>query len=322
MLDQIKSQQRKKLEVVVIGSAALDIYGRLDALPRTNECVFVEEVKHCPGGMSLNVSVALSRLSVGVAFSGKIAVDSAGRMIVEHLVKNDVNLSNVHLVEEDSLQTLILDSGQMSRWIFAIGSNRSAISLESRDAINSDLLDLCKIVYIGEVFVEVASSIADHAQSKKKTVIYRPGSPYMKFGTRQLGSVLAHTNYFILNEPSWNLLKSSDGEISDPSDLLQYGPDKIILTKASQGCEVFSADESREFSIPLPMKTRFAAVDSTGAGDSFSAGLIKGLLNGWNFSQATVYAQTAASIACSRKYAADSFPNEEEVEAAMKSSRM
>ncbi len=316
LLEATKKQLQTKPEVAVFGSAALDVYGNLERLPAADEVVYVKETRRYPGGMGANVAVALSRLNVPVSFFGRIANDSAGRMLLENFGKNNVDISNIHLVDASSLQTLVLSDDQQHRWLFTLGSPQSAISLTSAEEIDWDALEGCKIVYVGEVFVEMAPTIADFAKTRNKTVIYRPGTPYMKFGIEKLSSILEHTTIFVLNKASWRQLRVASREnLETPADLLKHGPKNVILTKGADGCEVFSVKKQQVFPIPPKFKAKFKTVDTTGAGDGFSAGLIKGLLLKWGFEKAVAFGQAVASITCSRVGTSISFPTEEEIEA-------
>ncbi len=315
----VRREQADEPQVAVFGSAALDIYGKLQKLPASDEVVFVEEAGRFPGGMAANVAVGLSKLNVPVSFFGRIGNDSSGRLLLENLCDNGVNVSNVNLADAPSLETLVLTDHQQHRWLFAIGSPKTAISITSIEEIDWKALHGCKIVYIGEVFIEVASTIADFAKSREKTVLYRPGTPYMILGEEKLRKVLEHTTIFILNQTGWErLLESTSRDMGSPADLLSRGPSVIILTRGSEGCQVFTGGKHQDFPVPDPLKTMFRTADPTGAGDAFCAGLIKGLLSKWSIEKAVAYGQTAASIACSRIGSSHAFPTECEVEAQRK----
>jgi ribokinase len=308
-------------KVAVFGSAALDIYGFLEKLPASEEAVYVEDEGQYPGGMGANVAIALAKLNVPVAFFGKIGNDSAARKLFENFSKNKVDLSSINLVDAPSLQTLILSDHQKHRWLFTIGKPQSTLSLTSLEEIDWQTLDHCEFVYIGEVFVEIASAIAEYANTRKKPVIYRPGIPFLKFGIEKLQKIFTHTKIFILNQPGWKqLIKTSRERIKTPQHILKYGPTYVILTKSTEGCTVFSANRQQEFPLRTHLQSKFDVVDPTGAGDGFSAGLIKGLISGWSLEKAVAYGQTVASIVCARIGSSNTFPTVKEVEHALNQS--
>lgn len=313
----VRRQPHRELEVAVFGSVALDTYGRLKRLPTYDGATYVEEIGRHPGGMGANVAIALSKLNISSSFFGKIGSDSTGRLLLQNLRKNHVDISNIKIVEGPSLRTLILKDDRDHRWLFTIGSSQSAISLTSLDEINWKPMERAKIVYVGEVFTEIASTIADHASARGKLVVYRPGEPFMKFGVEVLGKILEHTTIFILNQPSWReLVTASTQKLRSPADLLKKGPEHIILTKESDGCELFSQDRHLEFPVDHQLQSKFHRVDPTGAGDSFSAALIKGLLRNWTIEKSITYAQAAAAITTSIIGTSRAFPTEKEVDAA------
>lgn len=311
-----------KPKVVVFGSAALDIYGSLERLPNTDETVYVEETGRYAGGMGANVASALARLKVAVAFVGKIGNDFIGRILLDSLVKNGVDVSNVTRASLRSLRTLILRDNKGGRWLMALGSPESAISVTNPSEINWSLVDQSQIVYVGEVFVEMASTIANYAKNQEKTVVYRPGVPYLWFGIERLQDVLKHVNVFIMNSIGWKALQDASKEpLESPTELLEYGPSIIIITKGESGCTAYTSEDNYTMLVPRSLRGRFKVTDTTGAGDSFSAGLIKGLLEGWELKKAISYGQVAAYIRCTRRDAASAFPTLEEVEAVLLKNR-
>lgn len=313
----ITNARKIKPKVVVYGSAALDIYGKLEKLPNADETVYVEETGRYAGGMGANVSVALARLEVPVAFVGKIGSDFVGRILLENLVKNGVDVSNVTIAAKRSLRTLIFRDAKGGRRLFALGSPEHAISVTSPSEVDWTLVDQSQIVYVGEVFTEIASTITNYAKNKGKMVIYRPGAPYLRFGLDRLQDILKHVNVFILNSIGWGALQeSSKKPLETPKDLLIFGPEVVILTKGEEGCVVYTEEGSYEMLVPASLRVKFKIVDPTGAGDSFSAGLIKGLLEGWKLKRAVSFGQITACITCSRIGASPAFPMLREVEAA------
>lgn len=313
----ITDARKTQSKVVVYGSAALDIYGKLERLPSIDETVYVEETGRYAGGMGANVSVALARLKIPVAFVGKIGADFVGRILLENLVKNSINVSNVTIAANRSLRTLILQDAKGGRWLLALGSPEHALSITSPSEIDWNLIDQSQIVYVGEVFTEIASTIASYAKNKEKMVIYRPGAPYLRLGLDKLQDTLKHVNIFILNSIGWKgLQESSKKPLKTPKDLLMYGPKVVILTKGEEGCVVYTEEDSYVMLVSANLRAKFKIVDQTGAGDSFSAGLIRGLLAEWELKKAVSFGQVAACITCSRIGASPAFPILSEVESA------
>ena len=75
-------------------------------------------------------------------------------------------------------------------------------------------------------------------------------------------------------------------------DLLKYVP-AVITTKGAGGSQILTT--ALTYEIPA-VKAR-KAVDPTGAGDAYRAGIIKGLLNGWDWERTGRVAALAAVYA-------------------------
>ena len=313
--EHVEKRRKVRARVVVFGSAALDLYGNVERLPSVDETVYVDIVGVYPGGMGANVAVALARLGVPVAFVGKIGNDDSGRVLLENLQRNGVDVSNVKVESLSSLQTLILISRKGERRLFALGLPNSALSISSPNEIDWELIRKCEIVYIGEVFTEISSTIASYAKNAGKKIVYRPGVPYFKLGIEKLHDTLQHVDILILNEIGWNALqRNSKAKLEDLTDIQAYGPSVVILTKGSEGCEVLDGETRFKMRVPSYLSKRFRVVDPTGAGDSFSAALIKKLLEKASLKEAVYFAQVAAYITCSRMGASPAFPTLKEVE--------
>jgi ribokinase len=313
-----KAPKELKPKVVVYGSAALDIYGSLERLPTADETVYVEETGRYAGGMGANVASALARLKVPVAFVAKIGNDSISRVLLDNLVKSGVDISNVTIATLRSLRTLILQDNKDSRWLLVLGSPESAISITSPSEIDWNLIDQSQIVYVGEVFVEMASTIANYAKNKGKTVVYRPGVPYLRFGVEKLQDVPEHVSVFIMNNVGWKALQeASRKSLKSPAELLKCGPSVVIITKGEEGCSVYTSGDNYGIPVPASLRGKFNVVNTTGAGDTFSAGLIRGLLEDWELKEAISFGQAAAYIKCARTGTAPAFPTLDEVEAAL-----
>ena len=78
----------------------------------------------------------------------------------------------------------------------------------------------------------------------------------------------------------------------DPSGVLALGPRLVVVTEGSAGSLWYEADGVTR--VPAVSTTRF--VDSTGAGDSFVAGALFGLLRGMPVAAAGRCAATVASF--------------------------
>jgi ribokinase len=123
-------------------------------------------------------------------------------------------------------------------------------------------------------------------------------------------------DYLVLNETelafyaSKNALKGRDDVIAAGGVLLKAGTKGVVATHGADGGLVITKEKTFSYA---PFKV--AAVDSTGAGDSFCAAMIVGLSEGMGLEQAVRFASAAGALACTRFGAHPSLPWRHEVEA-------
>jgi sugar/nucleoside kinase (ribokinase family) len=111
-----------------------------------------------------------------------------------------------------------------------------------------------------------------------------------------------------MNEKGWNTLCEVSPNLSEPKDLLQFGPDIIIKTRSRQGCSVYTRHKTIEIKAPYVL-----AIDSTGAGDAFAAAFTKKIIDGGSAKEAARYASTAAALSTTKMGAWASMPTDEEI---------
>jgi ribokinase len=91
--------------------------------------------------------------------------------------------------------------------------------------------------------------------------------------------------------------------------LLAKGPRSVVITLGAQGALVASAE-----GVERVPSTKVDAVDTTGAGDAFTAALAWRLGTGSGLAEAAAYAARVGAAAVTREGAQESFPTAEEVE--------
>ena len=275
------------VDVLVLGSTAVDHILLVEEFPRWDEVVPVNRFSLEPGGSGANVAYDLARLGVKVAFIGKVGGDSWADFCISSLRDAGVDVSSI--VRESSLRTIhvyiIVVGGK--KVVFVPISSEFALSLTSVDEVNFRLIDESRIVYLGEVFVEVCEEIARYSKMNDKLVLYRVTGPYSRLGFRKLKNIISKCNILLLNSRSWENLSRSGGGLSE---IIGLGVEYVFITKGDRGVEIYSRD--KRISIPsIPTE----AIDTTGCGDAFVAGLIKKLLDGEDIENSARFGVKVAS---------------------------
>lgn len=132
------------------------------------------------------------------------------------------------------------------------------------------------------------------ARQKKLPYIFDPGQQVISFSSVELRKMIHSAFLVIGNDYEIEIMRRALA-VASPKKISPK--QSLIITKGAQGSEIISQGRSIQIAA---VKTE-TALDPTGAGDAYRAGLIKGLLVGLNLEQAAKLAATVAVYAVEKK---------------------
>jgi len=287
----------KFVDVVVVGSANLDLVATVERLPRPGETVIGTSYAEHPGGKGLNQAVAARRAGATTALVTSLGSDAAGDLL--HHVMTDEDL--VPLVHESTHPTgralIEVDESAENSIVVIPGANGDLGLPEidrHRDLLSTARVVLCQLE-IPMVAVETALAIA---KAGGAVTILNP-APAAEL-TR---SMLELCDVVMPNQHEIGLLGGVD-------ELLATGVRAVVLTLGARGLRVVTADDRLD--VP-PFAVR--AVDTTGAGDAACGALAAALARGLDLPAAAREAAAAGALAATRQGAVPSLPTRVEIEA-------
>ena len=284
------------VNVVLIGAIAVDFIAKVDHIPRADEIVFVKDLKIEPGGSTANIAVALSRLGVKCGFIGKIGNDMYGRFLIESLKREGVDTSRIIMAEDGpSARTFIAVSEQGEKVVFALGGRAL---IESIDEIDLAYLGKSRIMYIGEVPPNIGKKIIEHAKAHGVKVIYGPGV-MSNMGLDYLREIISQSDIVVLSKIEFVKLLSEQVNIVDGMrKLSNLGPEVIILTLGEEGAQAYVKKTNK---IVFKSAFKVKPIDTTGAGDAFTAGIIFSLLKNLSWEDSLTVGNAVATLKIQRQ---------------------
>lgn len=301
--------------IVVLGSANADLYVELLRLPKEGETLPATaggELR--PGGKGANQSAAASLLGLRTFFIGQVGEDAAGQMLEKELIQRNVQLDYINRlgsIPSGQAIVILLPSAQNSIIIIG-GANQAWNSFPASmiPPINASQALLLQ----REIPDQVNFEAATYAKSQNKLVIMDAGG--------KLGPI-PDDMLKIIDILSPNTLEIE--EISGVKNDLEAAG-RVILSK---GVKHLVIKLSTEGSLYLGVhgtykqnifnKPGLQVVDTTGAGDCYTAALVSKLIElGTNctledFKIAMQFASVAAFLSVTRKGAMESMPTLEEI---------
>ena len=254
-------------ELVVAGSynAALTVYSA--TLPAPGETVVGSRFEQGPGGKGANQAIGARRLGAD-AFGDQARSVLLAEGLPEHgITTDDQSPTGIALI-------LVDDAGQNAISV-APGANASLSGPAVLDRFGPDLRDGKYLLMQLECRAELAADLAAWARDAGCVSILNPAP------ARPLApGALASFDIITPNEGELATLAGSLGLAAGPADVLArqlvgYGVRDVVVTLAERGALWACAAGVRYFDA-YPVR----AVDTTGAGDAFNAGLAAALVRG------------------------------------------
>jgi ribokinase len=291
------------MKILVMGSTNLDYNYRLDHIVRPKETIAAKDFEIHAGGKGLNQSIALAKtgehvyLAAAIGNNAQMLVDTLKEYNVDTRYLKELDMPNGHAIIE-------LDASGENAIIIVGGSNR-CFTEEYIESVFADFSEGDFLVLQNEI--NNLKYIIDRAYEKKMVILMNP-SPCDE-SLRELP--LHKLSYIFINEVEGEFLSGESQPKAILDKLQEIYPDtNVILTLGANGA-FFNGKGVREFAPSRKIK----AVDTVGAGDTFSGYFTYGLSKGMTPKQCLEIATKAASITCTRYGAAASIPSLEEVNA-------
>ena len=264
--------------VLCFGNLQLDVLCRtLTSLPLPGELRMIDCIDFTLSGNGGNVAAALGRLGIEVELAGYSGADPIGeqfRATLESMGVGTEKFLRHPTVSTGTSVVSISPSGERSI-IFVNGAN----ALFDLDAVPDDWLNGKQVVSVGSVFVlpqftgEAVARLFVRARMFEATTVLNICLDAEGRGLPFLQPALAEADYFILNYDEGRNLTGHTLPENILHILEAYTRGTVVMTLGADGCCLRGIDGVQM--IPaLPVH----ATDHTGAGDSFVAGFIAGLL--------------------------------------------
>ncbi|MFF5756285.1 ribokinase [Streptomyces longwoodensis] len=296
-------------DLLVVGSANADLVIGVERRPGAGETVLGSDLAVHPGGKGANQAVAAARLGARTALLARIGDDAYGRLLLESQRAAGVDTVGVLVGGAPTGVALItVDPSGDNSIVVSPGANARLAPRDVRAA--TSLFHTSRVVSAQlEIPLETVEEVVRTLPPDTRFVL-NPSPP------RRLDTeVLAACDPLIVNEHEAKVLLGEAYDVaSGPEDwarlLLAKGPRSVVVTLGARGALVASSE-----GVVRVGAVAVDAVDTTGAGDSFTAALAWRLGAGASLAEAAAYAARVGAVAVTRRGAQESFPTADEVEA-------
>jgi fructokinase len=267
-------------DVVCLGEVLIDF------VPTVTPTTLVDapSFKKAPGGAPANVAVGLARLGLSSAFMGKVGDDAFGHFLVNTLAEAGVDIRPVRYSSEARTALAFVSLRADGDREFMFYRHPSADMLYAPAEVDADAIRNAKLLHYGTISLisEPSRSATLHAIDLARNagclISCDPNLrlalwPDRTAARHALLHAITHAQVVKLSDDELRFLTGSDDPAAAREQLWHDRLKLLVVTLGSAGCVYFTADFDG-----VVVGFGVEAIDTTGAGDGFVAGLLQGLL--------------------------------------------
>ena len=291
------------MKICSFGSLNLDHIYRVGEIVRPAETISSLGTQDVCGGKGLNQSVAMARAGARVWHAGNVGQDEAGQVLEAALRAEQIDTSLIRRLPVPSGHAIIQINAQGENAIIVFGGANQQVTQEQIDAAIAQFEPGDLLVLQNEVNCLPEIIRAAHARGMKIALNPSPITAALAEIPVELCDIL------FVNEIEAGQL--CDAEKATLEQLAARFPHAMLVyTMGSRGASVY-ADGKTYHQDAIRVK----AVDTTGAGDTFTGYFLAAIGEGMGIEDALLLATKAAAISVTRPGASVSIPARAEVEA-------
>lgn len=298
-------------KILSIGSYNVGLTCRTKRMPAWGETIVGQGFIESYGGKGSNQAVAAKKLGAEVEFIGCIGKDGFGNNGLEMLKRNGINVDNVTRSDTNTgIGIILLNEQNDNAIILDLGANfeltESDLEKSEESIKNSDI-----ILFQMEIPHNTIKRGMELAKKHDKTIIFNPAP-----ASEESKDLIKYANIINPNESELLILNDleTDTKLDDEetirlaNNLLNKGPEVVIVTRGEKPTLLVTQDGSKF------IKTESVqAVDTTGAGDTFTGALAVSLGEGNTIEESINFANAAGAYVVQRDGVVPAIPNRDEL---------
>ncbi len=302
----------KNQRILVISSANIDFVQRMRRIPYAGETVVENDMgySYIPGGKGANSAITFARLGADCVFTCKLGRDSNAKRLLSIYRNEGIDVRPIEDPEVPTgLASILVEENGKNRIIVYPGANMTMTAADIEAPFNC----YPDAVYMQlEIPDEAILEAAKRAHESNIPVFIDAGPARLDFPLKELGRV----EIFSPNESETRIFTgiaptNEENCLRAAIRLSTLVDAKYIVIKlGDRGAFIYDVGGKEYFVVPAET---VEAVDTTAAGDVFTAAMVYVYLQNGSILSAVKYATCAAAISVTRAGASSSIPTRAEV---------
>lgn len=272
-----------KKDVLCLGIIVGDFIAKpVEGMPERGKLTFVERTELHIGGCATNTGIVLKKLGVNVAIFGKVGNDNLGNFIINKLKEEGINTEYIKISEKfttSGTSVLVHSDGERS-FLHSVGAN-SDFKISDIDFSLFNKFSLLHIAgpflmpnFVGDALYETLK------KAKEMGLITCLDTVWDGFGKwlKVIEKSLPYIDYFFSSIEEAKMISGEKERDNICDFFLSRGVKNVCLKMGENGSYI--KNEKENYYFPA---LKVNVIDTTGAGDGYVAGFIKGLVENYSF---------------------------------------
>ncbi|MDH6217875.1 carbohydrate kinase family protein [Streptomyces pseudovenezuelae] len=281
------------MNVVTMGVHVLDVLVRpVEAIPEGQGATLVDDIRMTAAGTAAGTALTLAKLGASVRTAGAIGTDPTGDLLVQLLDRAGIDTGLLVRRTDTSTSATVLPirpNGDRPS-LHLLGANITY----GLDDVPWDAVAEASHLHLGGpelIGADVAARILAHAKEHGVVTsvdLLAPG----ELGTYdQIEPLLPHVDFLLPNDDQVLGFSEEADLLTGARKLLDAGAGLVAVTRGADGALLVTAEGTE--TVPA---YAIDVVDTTGCGDAFSAGFLRGVSLGRTPREAAVLGSAAAAL--------------------------
>ncbi|MFC8428740.1 carbohydrate kinase family protein [Streptomyces sp. NPDC057253] len=281
------------MNVVTMGVHVLDVLVRpVEEIPEGQGATLVEDIRMTAAGTAAGTALTLAKLGASVRTAGAIGTDPTGDLLIQLLRTAGIDTELLVRRRDTATSASVLPirpNGDRPS-LHLLGANITY----GLDDVPWDAVAQASHLHLGGpelIGADVAARILAHAKDHGVVTSVDLLAPGYLGTFDQVEPLLPYVDFLLPNDDQVLGFSEEDDLVAGARKFLAAGVGLVAVTRGGEGALLVTAEDTE--TVPA---FEVEVVDTTGCGDAFSAGFLRGLSLGRTPREAAVLGSAAAAL--------------------------
>jgi ribokinase len=312
----IKESSKPHKGVLVVGGIIIDLIVRSEKFKVIdgNICfpfdskITLNELKQDIGGSAHNAAANLAMLGTRTYILGSVGKGDYGEEALKNLRVHGVNTKYVTLKEGSTGISLVFLVNGEKTVLTSRGANEFLGEEDLNPAVFEDIDTLILTSLVSPDNMLLMKKAITEAKKRGISIVVNPSMSMITHRPQELKYAMENSQVIIMNGKESCMITGEKDVESAIRALRNYGAQTVIATLDVKGSLV--AENDKIFHVP---SYKVKVVDTTGGGDSYTAGFVHAKSKGYSTEEAVKFAAAVAALNIMTPGASTDLPTEKEV---------